>query len=515
MMATYEETAHKIIKDAIKSAIFIDENAKEPYSDDKPQETDRSIALYNQFKDNGISLSVYKYSNTNYLTHKDYIFANRDLVLLDWKLEGEDHGGEKSLELLDEIVNRQRHIHFCVIYTSEKEDYVLKNILSYFSGSTKAEYEDFKIDLADKEEEIKEIMPILNELSLKRFTDWKVLYNEIRRSKRELLSYILENIVCDSSLCSLIKCGMAFDNDTIKSNIQEPCPSSIDCVLHTLCIENTIIIILNKEDVNPDILFQKFGETISTYRWGVMQLAGLEMQNIQKKNCSFIDENILRVTRKALGYHRNEDFDNFEDFLRNVMLEQQALNLRDEKLTLVEAIDREPYDEKLQEEYTSMNVFYNSVCLKKNKPISFGDVFRCDGEYYICITALCDCARPGKRNNSFYFAKGTSITCNDALKIGDGGFISYLNNNEYVKWNLKSSSDEPVYIVPESLLVPCNLIVDQKIDVEKLVFENGVSKIKTYVFEYVTTIKQNYTQRIANHAFTHPVRVGIDFVKKK
>ena len=265
----------------------------------------------------------------------------------------------------------------------------------------------------------------------------------------------------------------------------------------------------------PDILFQKFGETISTYRWGVMQLAGLEMQNIQKKNCSFIDENILRVTRKALGYHRNEDFDNFEDFLRNVMLEQQALNLRDEKLTLVEAIDREPYDEKLQEEYTSMNVFYNSVCLKKNKPISFGDVFRCDGEYYICITALCDCARPGKRNNSFYFAKGTSITCNDALKIGDGGFISYLNNNEYVKWNLKSSSDEPVYIVPESLLVPCNLIVDQKIDVEKLVFENGVSKIKTYVFEYVTTIKQNYTQRIANHAFTHPVRVGIDFVKKK
>ena len=106
MMATYEETAHKIIKDAIKSAIFIDENAKEPYSDDKPQETDRSIALYNQFKDNGISLSVYKYSNTNYLTHKDYIFANRDLVLLDWKLEGEDHGGEKSLELLDEIVNR-------------------------------------------------------------------------------------------------------------------------------------------------------------------------------------------------------------------------------------------------------------------------------------------------------------------------------------------------------------------------------------------------------------------------
>lgn len=514
-MATYEETAYKIIKDAIKSAIFIDENAKEPYSEDNTQEAERSIALYNQFKDNGISLSVYKYSNTNYLTQKEYIFANRDLVLLDWKLEGDGHGGEKSLELLDEIVNRQKHIHFCVIYTSEKKDSVLRNILTYFSGSTKAEYDEIKIDLADKEEDIKKILPILNELSLKRFTDYKILCREIYRSNRELLTFICEKIVCDSSLCSLIKCGMAFDDDSIKSNVQEPCPSSIDSVLYTLCIENTIITILNKEEVIPDILFQKFGETISAYRWGVMQLAGLEMQNIQKKNSSFINSEILRVTKKALGYHKNEGVDNFEDFLRNVMLEQQSLNLRDEKLTLVESIDSEEYDDRLKDEYISMNVFYNSVYLKKNKPLSFGDVFRCDGEFYICITALCDCARPEKRNNYFYFAKGTSITYNDALKIGDEGFVSYLSKNEYVRWNLKGSSDNPVYIVPVSLLVPCNLIKEQKIEVKKLVFENETSEIKSYVFEYVTTIKQNYTQRIANHAFSHPVRVGIDFVKKK
>jgi imidazole glycerol phosphate synthase subunit HisF len=32
--------------------------------------------------------------------------------------------------------------------------------------------------------------------------------------------------------------------------------------------------------------------------------------------------------------------------------------------------------------------------------------------------------------------------------------------------------------------------------------------------EYLTTIKSNYTQRIANHAFSYPIRVGVDFVKK-
>lgn len=511
---SYKETTLKIIKDAIKSAIFIDENAKEPYSDDSPKEANRSASLYNQFKENGISLSVYKYSNTNYMTQKEYIFADRDLVLLDWKLEGDDHGGEKSLDLLDEIVSMQKHIHFCVIYTSESKDSVLKNILAYFSNTTKTEYDDIKLNLADKEDEIKEILPALGELSLKRFSDWKTIYNEIRHTKRDLLSLILDNIVCDTSLCSLIKCGMAFDDSTIKSNIHEPCPSSIDAVLYTLCIENTIITILNKDEVDPSILFQRFAETISTYQWGVMQLVGLEMQNIQKKNCSFIDKGILRVTPKALGYHKNENNDDFENFIKCVMLEQQSLNLRDEKLTLVESIDRELYDDKLQEEYISMNIFYNSVCINKNKPLSFGDVFRCERYFFICITALCDCVRPDKRDNCFYFAKGTSITRSKALEIGDKGFISYLNMEEYVKWNIKNSPDEPVYVIPESFLVPDNIIKDSRLIVNKLVLEEGKWEAKSYVFEYVTTIKQNYAQRIANHAFTHPVRVGIDFVKK-
>lgn len=515
-MPTYEEAAKLIIKGAIRSAIFIDENAKEPYSEDNPSETDRSISLYQQMKNNGVSLSICKYSNACYNEQKEYLFANRDLVLLDWKLEGEEQGCEKSLELLDEIVNEQKHIHFCVIYTSENKDSVLKNLLSYFSNTTKEEYDEIRMNLADQEEEIKEILDVLDELSVKRYeVECEYMYKNIRRTKRDLLTSILQNVVSDSPLCSLIKCGMAFDEKSIKSDKHEPCPSSIDASLYALSIKNIIIVILNKNEVTPNNLFQKFADTLVSYRWGVMQLVGLEMHNIQKKSSSFIDEQILKVTKKALGYHKYKSNIRFDDYLRTVMLEQLSLNLREEKLTLVDAIDSEEYDDKLQEEYISMNVFYNSVCIKRNRPLTFGDVFRCDNSYYICITALCDCAKPEKRDNCFYFAKGTSITSTKALKIGDKGFISYLNSKECVKWNLHIDNvDEPVYIVPETFIILDNMIKEQELEANKPILENGELTFKKYCLKYITTIKQNYAQRIANHAFAHPARVGIDFVKK-
>ena len=44
----------------------------------------------------------------------------------------------------------------------------------------------------------------------------------------------------------------------------------------------------------------------------------------------------------------------------------------------------------------------------------------------------------------------------------------------------------------------------------------GMHKLPvTIKLEYKFTLRTNYTQRIANHAFSHPLRVGIDFVKRK
>src|SRR5690554_4914580 len=103
---TFEERAHIILKDSIKSAIYIDEKAKAFYQDvsipENLTEEELSQNLYKNFKENGISLEVYKFENgaENNPNELKFIIDNRDFVILDWKLEGKN-GELLSLKILD------------------------------------------------------------------------------------------------------------------------------------------------------------------------------------------------------------------------------------------------------------------------------------------------------------------------------------------------------------------------------------------------------------------------------
>ena len=160
---------------------------------------------------------------------------------------------------------------------------------------------------------------------------------------------------------------------------------------------------------------------------------------------------------------------------------------------------------------------------KKGKITNFGDVFQKEGEKnrtLICITPLCDCLRPqNKRKSNFYFAEGEVMKDREkALKLGDTAFISYLPNNVIVRWGEKNKEEDkakynPLYIKPYQYKVfeSQNIIdTDNKIVVHYL---NKSGEIKSKTLIYQTTIRSNYAQRIANHAFIYPMRVGIDFVK--
>lgn len=516
-MGNYIETAKNIVKESIKSAVYIDEKAREPFEELNQAPTEeqiRSVELYNNFKKAGISLSIFKYISDKYQEQKEYLFSGRDLVLLDWQLEGEGGGEEKTLEILAEIILNQKHIHFCSIYTSQTKDAVLKSILSYFSETNIDEYVKIKDDLSDDEDEIMSIQSELNDLSFYRFNEEKreSILSNISKGHKTLTDQIKAQLSSTDLLYSLIKCGIAY-NDSIKSRDKLPCPSSIDKDRYVLIIQNTIILILNKEDNHPDTLIDYLSNQIVSYKWGIMQLLGLEFQNILRQKGCFITPEILKVSKESLGFHKKEHKGDFPEFIKNVFVEQNVASVQNDSLTLVESIEEKEYDEKMKEELIDMNVFYNSISYLKNKSLSFGDVFKCNKDYYICITALCDCAHP--KNNRFYFAKGSKIEKEDALTIGDGGFISFLNNEEIVKW-CSQDNDEfiPTYIKPISFTIPQTNITDgQSLSVFSI--SNDGTHIETLSFEYITTIKTHYAQRIANHAFTHSFRVGIDFVKTK
>lgn len=512
MMSAYKETAKNIVKEAIKSVIYIDENALEPFDrmdGNESEEEKRSMVLYESFKKEAITLSVLKYTPEQYTNSFKYTFQNRDLILLDWELEGTGRGGERALEILSEIVCNQHHIHFCALYTAEEDkDGVMKNIISYFSNTTKSEYDDFKLEL-ESYQNVVDAVPSFNHLILHREKD--KIERVFQIGIKDAIHRIHETINAEDNLCSMIKCAIAFDDKTYKSSIKLPCPQSFNPTTHTLIIENTIIQILNKQETKPENLIDSFSENIADYPWGVMQLLGLEMQNITRRKSSFITSDVLRVSINALAYHKKKHKEDFQSFIKDVLIEQSASILRNETLSLVDSIEAE---EKCNSntELVAMNVFYNSTCFNCNKKLSFGDVFKSGNDYYICITALCDCALPEiKINNSFFFAKGSYIKPSTALKSAETGFVSFLDKNNAVKWDSDNTSDGKVpYIKPICFTIPNNTIVDGKI-IGYLLDKEG--NRKELDFQYVTTIKQNYTQRIANHTFAYPVRVGVDFVK--
>lgn len=536
---TYLNRARIILKDAIKSAIYIDEKARSFYQTEASLsgaiEEDLSVQLYNNFKKDGISLDVHKYTIDDE-KKKDtlsFFIDNRDLVILDWKLKDQS-GEEEALIILAEIIKAE-HLHFCTIYTSEDQlDIVLQNILSYFSSVTK-EYHDQIKELLEIENYSQNIIEIIHEINLNRFDKGltKEKIKELYNIDKRIVARLKEITGIEDSICAITISSISLLN-TYKSTVDQPKPSYINYEKNIVVINNTIITILKKEENTAENLLDNYQNHIINDVDSFNQLIGLELHNNLAKTSSIINHEFVSFSKNALLFHRKklqeENLDYFfNSFMNEVFQEKIALSLRDREYQLLDKsfLDKlyeENYIEPSLEEIEKINLFYNAYKLnKKGKILNFGDVFQIEGEdnrYLICITPLCDCLRPqNKIKSNFYFAEGVIMkNKKKALELGDTAFISYLPNNVIVRWGELNNEDDnakynPLYIKPYQYKVFENQnVIDEnnKIAVHYL---NKTGDIKSKTLIYQTTIRSNYAQRIANHAFIYPMRVGIDFVK--
>lgn len=538
-MMTYAGRAHSILKDSIKSAIYIDEKARSFFQDEKtlsgsPEES-LSIDLYNNFKQAGISLDVHKYlpNDEKQADRISFFVDNRDLVILDWKLK-EQSGEEEALILLSKIVMAE-HLHFCTIYTSEDQlDTVLLNVLSYFSSITEEYHTQIK-EILEIEGLDKSIIEILHSINLNRFDrDFvKQKRGDLRKIDKDIINKLQEITGIEDPTCAIIVSSISL-MDTIKSQEEQPKPSFINADKKIIVINNTIITILNKEQNKAVDLLENYKNHIINYADSFNQLMGLELYNNIARTGAMVNDEFVSFSKDALLYHRknlkaDEIGHFFKSFMNEVFQEKIALSLRDKDYRLLDdkLLDlMEPNENFIPStsDLLKMNVFYNALTLdKRGKFINFGDVFRIDEEnrYLLCITPLCDCLKPqDKIKSNFYFAEGLVMKDKEkALKLGDTAFISYLPNDIIVRWGDLNTDEEkakynPLYIKPYQYKVyeNKNIIDDnKKIEVHYL---NKEGQIRDKTLTYITTIRTNYTQRIANHAFTYPMRVGIDFVKK-
>lgn len=541
---SYEERAKLILQDAIKSAIYIDEKARPFYqvvSENPEFEETLSVNLYNNFKQNGISLDVFKYSkgDENDVKKLKFITENRDFVILDWKLDGKD-GEKESLKILSEIVNTN-HIHFSTIYTSEENlDDVLLNILSYFSGKDEKYYNDIK-ELLELQEFPEELKTLLKEINLKRSNNHliKKYRKEIYNKFKEVPAKLQEITGFEDITCAMIKSSIALTN-TVKSDEELLCPSYVDNEKKIIVINNTIITVLNKTENDAELLLENFKNHIIDDVDSFNQLLGIELYNHLFRSSAITNDLALSFPKEALIHHRKRLKDEgmdyfFNSFMDEVLMEKISMSIRNRESLLLNDGLLDDFESTLDPDYKDinslhkMNVFYNSYYFdKENQILNFGDVLliehnenhKSKPKYLICLTPLCDCLRPqDKIKSNFYFAEGTNISPEDALNLGDTAFVSFLSNNITIKWTeitldpLKKSYS-PLYIKPLQYKVfdgQNKFNGSNQINVHYL---DKIGEIKTENLTYIGTIRPNYAQRIANHAFSYPIRVGVDFVKK-
>ena len=513
---TLLQKTREIVSNSIKSVIFIDEKALECYqkkSNTFIPEEELSINLKKNFKEKGISLSVHKFKQSDILDNErlEYFFKRRDLVLLDWKLDGND-GEEFSLDLLSKVV-KQKHIHFCCIYTSEGNyGEIINNISSYFSGYDKVYYDKIIADLNDYRDG-NEV--IFNKISSENISLNSQLYNTFIEIDNQLPNLIKKLTNLTNFGEALIQVYNAFSKYH-KSVEINPLPMHVNRVNNTLNINNTIITIIPKSEDSAVKILKKLYQQIHLSENCFTQLLGLDMQNSFSENSSFVDENLLNTKVDTLLFHRKQLKDKnleieFNNFIKSLLLKHSKQTLEESKLKILEDdflsnISKTKYNVK-DEEIALLNTFYNGSFIKDKNKINFGDIFRRDGtnEYYMCVTALCDCLYPENIKNNFFFVKGQpAINLGKVIETGDDGFKSYINSKTCILW---TTGD---YVKPFQLHLPNTTIVNNII--KPLIISN--SKLKEINLKYVFSLKSSYTQRIANHTFSHPIRVGVDFVKK-
>lgn len=546
---SYQKVSKQIVKNSIKNVICIDDQFSEPYSPEE-EEIGLDKKMYECFRDRDCNVNMVKYPSKVSISRR---IQNNDLVILDWELSTVKPKYVPTLELLKKMI--ETNISFVCIYTHSSDISKISNILSfYFSGYNSQEigsfyngvYDTLYVEGYEKfldNEQIKECF-------IKYLHSDKSQHKKIRGEVRGYFIKYLEGVIesdekpyqiikdLHASLNNVechqlfMKLGLYFSNALI--------PPVKTKVIKTLCkekhiywLDGKVIIIRNKVEIDEgfavtaDALYDEISENIINAPSSILTLLWLELKNhltdTQKLNGNFlkeIDENAF--LNNIISSHFNSEGEIEKDKLHSfitdilsdelkynlVQLDSEAIkliegHLTEEKKEEIESIKSNPAFGESTCNLNHLITFNNSKILPKK--IRFGDVFiGSNQKYYLCITAHCDCLDPRKIDNNFIFAetdgKYTSIS---NIKTLDSEYVSFVKkedkNIEIVRW-----VDSQGKIKVKSLYI---LATDL----------TGISKIQTsstsekLELKFIGNQKENFTQRIANYAYSWMNRVGVSY----
>ncbi len=549
MPNAYNATAKEIIKSSIRSAIFIDDNLGVPFkSNQSLTNVQISRALYNSFIKNSVSIDFYKYSpRKDWKKSKDFLFKDRDLVVLDWQLENNEYE-ENTLEILKNAVGTPS-LHFICIYTSKRAnefDDIAYGIKAYFS-----EYNNDFIKLPTNQiiqfldnelpegitQEIKnKLQSHIKEFSLFNSLNLSSKYEKLKHDLIALLGNdcydLLQGELCKQFKLKTYAAFEAFGfgiNEEFLSDSQLPITMNFYMDKRFIVINNTIILMTNKSDPRPASLYSYFTEAVLKYSGNFLSLLSLDLKNMLRDSSGFISQELEMIDEVAFFHHKDtiQPKEAFFDFvlelwksnLASILYSQNDLIKLFNETTLESYRKTKSINAKLKKfkkrgntaldnDLAKLNYYYNILENRNLEDfLRFGDIFNivddknsATAEYLLCITAHCDCLHSENIKNQYFFVRGRVIANAIGLIEGDSGNNSFIRdakrNINCIAWSHKPFT---IYLDDNKILKNTHTV-------------NIGKNAKRVV--YISTLKENYTQRIANHAFSHPMRVGIFFAKK-
>ncbi len=546
---SFTELATKIIKDSIVSTVYIDDNIVEPFEAKSKANSafyDVSSGLYQSFKKENKSIDFYRFTKGNDLTKDyDYIFKNRDLLILDWHLDDPSSLRQPlTMQLLQEAIFRD-NLHFVSIYTqSEAKDFndIFYSIKAYFeTGYTEKIKESFETTFQDIEEKISlNAIEFFNSLSAEFKliaidpNNSEIVYEELKKtiqSKLGIAYPIFSNFIKGISPNKDFKKGCEIFGYLLNAEdigLVEPSDNSLNYKFigdSFIVINHTIIQITNKKEPSPVNHFNFFTKALLNVCGNLLTLTSLEIRNLLRDSSGFIGKDADSINEAALFHHQSQK-ENFFDFIINIWKSHTLsfVDYNSEKLATLNKDFWKDYQTKnkisekiellkkegdqFHTELAKLNIYYNSLHLSKTAidSIKFGDIFigldrngKPNGKYWLNISAHCDCNEPEiNLKNNFYFITGQNEpNLEEALSKSEKDFFSYLKSNEQIisiKW-----FNRPVILN----------IKDSKMTDFVVKGTDGMQN--ETALKYISTLKENYTQRMANNSFSFAMRVGIDF----
>ena len=566
----FDSVAKTIVANSIRSAICIDDEFVEPYEEKRGRVKDinKPKELLKSFKKGNCSLDIYTYESYGKLKEEsEFVFTNRDLMILDWQLSQEDLKFEDALDVLKDAVETPS-LSFVLIYTQEPNLAGIEmEIRSFFNQKIRDADErdklyeslmdrlDEKFFFIEHNDDVPESAGTFfeNRIIKEAFRDFVLSEpsdEAIKKFKTELRDFFSDQQtggkflkLFETSVKELYNCNNLFEgceqmefrnSSTFIPRKEYPSPpycNKIHGQPNALWVNNTYITIFHKGDLDPTNVYGKFSELLCSRPGNIQTLIALEMKNNFKENSGKVGKDLLAVDERAFFHHRNNlpGKEEFFDFIRNIWKHQVAsfhLNSDSEVFgVLDEYISNNRIDEKLEKiseghnrdeflkELAKLNYQYSfhHPPRKDGDYIRFGDIFSSgknkenndSRRYLLNITAHCYCLRPEKIKNKFFFVSGEEMPLKSALeKVDDEKFCFSFFYREIepvcISWETK----------PFTIFIPENKRLFQKNKPIKV--KNGSDTESLF---YEGTLLENYTQRIANRAFAHAARVGVELAK--